>query len=106
MAEVKIAVAYTTDGKVVESFPGMYYSPSFNRVVQVLISLQADIATLSKVVPEYKIFPGWPRPSQKVRAYSDLPRQARYYVEFIEDFLGIRVETVGVGPDREDMLLR
>jgi adenylosuccinate synthase len=61
---------------------------------------------LSAVVPEYKVLPGWERPSQKVHTYAELPEQAREYVEFIEKFLNIRVESVGVGPDREDMLTR
>lgn len=36
----------------------------------------------------------------------DLPKQARAYVEFIEEFVGVRVGWIGTGPKREDMIVR
>jgi adenylosuccinate synthase len=62
--------------------------------------LVADTSLLSRVEPQYKVFPGWSSPTAK------LPRQARNYIEFIENFVGVRIDTISVGPDREDMLRR
>lgn len=36
----------------------------------------------------------------------DLPVQARDYVHFIEDFIGVKIKWIGTGPDRENMIFR
>lgn len=36
----------------------------------------------------------------------DLPKEARAYVDFIEEFIGVRVGWIGTGPKREDMIAR
>jgi adenylosuccinate synthase len=35
----------------------------------------------------------------------DLPKQARAYIEFIGEFVGVPVGWVGTGPAREDMIV-
>ena len=38
-------------------------------------------------------------------AQYDLPKQARAYIEFIGEFVGVPVGWVGTGPAREDMIV-
>ncbi|KAK7429043.1 Adenylosuccinate synthase [Neonectria magnoliae] len=40
------------------------------------------------------------------KAYNDLPKQARDYVEYIENFIGVKVKWIDTGPDREAMIRR
>jgi adenylosuccinate synthase len=74
--------------------------------VVVLIAFAADTSLLSRVEPEYKVFPGWSSSTTKCTSYDQLSREARDYVEFIEDFIGVRIDSIGIGPDREDLLRR
>jgi len=48
--------------------------------------------------------PGWHEDITGARSLEDLPENARAYVAFIEEQLGIPVVTVGVGPGREQII--
>ncbi|KAL8737492.1 MAG: hypothetical protein Q9181_001622 [Wetmoreana brouardii] len=84
---IKIATAYTLNGETLDSFP-------------------ADVETLEKCEVVYETLPGWERNSTGARAYVDLPKNARRYVEFIEERVGIKVKYIGTGVAREAMILR
>ena len=56
--------------------------------------------------PVYQSLPGWSEDLTGVRNTSDLPATLESYVRFIEDFTGVPVVLVSVGPDREQTLWR
>ncbi|KAJ6482856.1 AMPSase 1 [Mycena vitilis] len=86
LPEIQVAVAYKDkDGAVLPSFP-------------------ADLGVLAQVQVEYVTLPGWDESIAKVRRYEELPENCRKYVEFIEEFLKVPVEWIGVGPERDAML--
>lgn len=87
LKELKIAVAYKVDGVELESFP-------------------ADLNILARAEPVYKTMPGWAEPTTKLTEYDQLPKEAKEYIAFIEESVGVRVDWVGVGPGREHMLHR
>jgi adenylosuccinate synthase len=60
---------------------------------------------LHKATGEYVQLPGWQEDIRGVRSLADLPENARAYLDFIADFLGIPVVMVGVGPGRDEMIL-
>jgi len=70
--------------------------------------LTADLALLEsdKVKVQYKTLPGWQEDITKCRSYSELPQKCKDYVEFIEQFLGVPIEWIGVGPGRDAMIHR
>lgn len=80
-------VAYEVDGKETTSF-----------------SSNKDF--LAKAKPVYKEFDGNFGDISKCRKYEDLPENARKYVEFIEEYTGTRIKLIGVGADREEMVIR
>ena len=51
--------------------------------------------------PVYEVLPGW-----RERLDGSLPPAAQRYVEFVEDGLGLQVEMVGTGADRESVITR
>jgi len=51
--------------------------------------------------PVYEELPGWDDDLADVRAFDDLPKEARRYVEFLQDLGGVPVSLIGVGPARE-----
>ncbi|KAG8626817.1 hypothetical protein KVT40_005762 [Elsinoe batatas] len=85
--EIKVAVAYKVDGQETSVFP-------------------ATIAALKKVEVVYKSFPGWKSKTMGVNSYSNLPENARKYVEFVEQYTGVPVKWIGTGPGREAMIQR
>lgn len=82
---IPVGVSYSINGKKLESFP-------------------EDLMTLGKVDVEYVNLPGWNQDITKITKYEDLPENAKNYLKFIEDFVGVPVEWVGTGPGRESML--
>ena len=85
--EIKVAVAYKHLGATLESFP-------------------ANPEMLTQVEVVYETLPGWEKPTTGAKAWYDLPANARKYIEFIEEFVGVKVKWIGVGPAREHMIMR
>lgn len=63
--------------------------------------LPADIRKFSALKPTFKSLPGWKDDITKVRNAADLPDNARAYLRFIEDFVGVPVGIISVGPERD-----
>ena len=59
---------------------------------------------LHKAVGEYVSLPGWDDDITGARSLEELPQNARAYLDYISDFLGIPVVMVGVGPGRDEMI--
>jgi adenylosuccinate synthase len=53
---------------------------------------------------EYEELPGFDTDLSGVRSEADLPPQARDYLSFIADFVGVPIRLVGVGPDRDQVV--
>ena len=51
--------------------------------------------------PIYEFLPGWSEDISGAREVSDLPANARAYVQFLEDVSGTRISAIGVGQDRD-----
>jgi adenylosuccinate synthase len=61
-------------------------------------------SVLHRAKGEYVELPGWAEDISGARSLEDLPANARRYLEFVEDQLGIPVVTVGVGPARDEII--
>jgi adenylosuccinate synthase len=85
--EIKIATSYTVDGQQLDGLP-------------------ANPEVLARVEPVYETMKGWGKPTTGCRAWYDLPVEARKYIEFIEEFVGVKVKWIGVGPARDHMISR
>ncbi|RWA10199.1 hypothetical protein EKO27_g4910 [Xylaria grammica] len=84
---IKIAIAYKVDGEELDSYP-------------------ADLDILDRAEVVYHEMPGWQQPTTNAKSFDDLPKQARDYVEYIENFVGVQIKWIGTGPDREAMIKR
>ncbi|GBE81656.1 Adenylosuccinate synthetase 1 [Sparassis crispa] len=85
LAEIKVAVKYVVDGKELAGFP-------------------ANLELLHKVEVAYVTLPGWKKSIAQVTAFADLPENCKKYISFIEEFLNVPVQWIGVGPGRENMV--
>jgi adenylosuccinate synthase len=85
---LKVCVAYKKqDGSVIYNFP-----PS--------------IEELAECKPIYEELPGFPKDIDKCKTYAELPDTAKAYIEKIEELVGVSVEFVGVGPGRDQNLIK
>ncbi len=84
---IKICVGYRYKGEVLETYP-------------------FDIHLFSSVVPIYKEFKGWRCDTSKIRRFEDLPPEAKEYLNFISEFVGVKITMISVGSDREDLIIR
>ncbi len=53
---------------------------------------------------EYKELPGFSGDLGDARSEADLPPQARDYLAYVSEFVGVPIRLVGVGPDREQVV--
>jgi len=83
---LRICVGYRIDGKVVIEPP-----------------LCAD--SYAEVEPVYEDMPGWKQSTVGITAYESLPANARAYLERIRELVGVPLDMISTGPDREQTIL-
>jgi adenylosuccinate synthase len=84
---VPVCVGYTVDGKRTDEMP----------------MTQSEIA---RAEPVYEELPGWWEDISSCRAFEDLPAKARDYVLRLEELAGAHVSCIGVGPGRDQTIVR
>ncbi len=82
---IKVAVAYRSQGERHLHFPSQQ-------------------SVLYHCEPEFEELAGWGEDITGVRSFQDLPEQARAYVEYIQDSVGVAVGWVSVGPERSQLI--
>jgi len=55
--------------------------------------------------PIYEELPGWSESTSGAKSLDDLPHNARNYIKYIEDTVGVPVDIISTGPDREDTII-
>ena len=84
--EIRVAVRYRgSEGATFEQFP--YHQ-----------------SVLHHAAAEYETLPGWREDIGGARSEQDLPEAAREYLRYIEDFAGVPIKLVGVGPARDQVI--
>ena len=61
---------------------------------------------LHKVKPKYKTFKGWEQSLGQCQNYSELPKNTREFLEFIEDYTKVKISLISNGPQRNDLIHR
>jgi adenylosuccinate synthase len=80
--EIKVCTEYKHKGKTVTEIP-------------------ADVETLAELEPVYTTLPGWMSPTPGIKSVKELPENARKYLDFISDKLGLEIGMVSTGPERD-----
>jgi adenylosuccinate synthase len=57
-----------------------------------------------KARADAEMLPGWEEDIGAARTLDELPKNARAYLDFISDYLGVPIVLVGVGPGREQII--
>ncbi len=82
---IKVCTSYKVDGAKTEQVP-------------------FDIA--AKIEPVYTEFPGWKKDLTGIRKENELPQEFKNYIKFMEDYLGVPISIISLGPDREATIER
>ncbi|WP_022925394.1 adenylosuccinate synthase [Serinicoccus marinus] len=56
--------------------------------------------------PVYEELPGWSEDITGARRFTDLPLAAQRYVERLEELIGARISVIGIGPGRDEVIVR
>lgn len=59
---------------------------------------------LEECTPIYEYLPGWKEDISKVNKWKDLPTNCKKYIEKIQEWTGVPIKFLSVGPDREQTL--
>jgi adenylosuccinate synthase len=84
---VRICVAYELDGERIAGLP-------------LVIDRFADCK------PIYEDMQGWTESTVGATSYAELPLNAQIYLQRIEALVGIPVDIISTGPDREQTIIR
>ena len=84
---VKICVGYELEGTFSEILP-------------------VGAEELERCHPVYEELPGWMESTVGIRAFDQLPKAARAYLERIEKLAGVPVDLISTGPDRDETIVR
>jgi adenylosuccinate synthase len=85
LEKIALCTGYEVAGTVLEEFPG-------------------DVAELDDIKPRYEWFDGWRTSTADARKLEALPRQARAYLERIEQLVECPIQFVSVGTRRNQIL--
>jgi adenylosuccinate synthase len=71
-----------------------------------IYDLPACVEDLEKIEPVYEVLPGWQDyDAKRCYAAADLPNELQSYMKFVEQFLGVPIVLMSVGPGREQTLM-
>lgn len=87
LEEIKVCTGYMLNDEVLGSFP-------------------TNVNLLEKVTPLFKTMKGWTEDLGACRKFEDLPEAARNYIEFIQEATRVSIGLIGVGPQREETIIR
>ena len=83
---IRICTGYRTDG-VLSEIPPLFSSG------------------FADVEPVYEELPGWKESTAGLRSYGELPGAARAYLERVQELVGVPLDLISTGPDRDDTII-
>ncbi|WP_018144053.1 MULTISPECIES: adenylosuccinate synthase [Thioalkalivibrio] len=86
LENVQICVGYNCDGETREAPP-------------------SGAEAYAACTPIYEEMPGWTESTVGIREYDQLPANARAYLERLSEVVGVPVDMVSTGPDRDETLV-
>jgi len=60
--------------------------------------------SISSITPVYEDLPGWTETTVGAKTLEELPANARAYIKYVEQKLGVPIDIISTGPDREETI--
>ncbi|MFB4354533.1 adenylosuccinate synthase [Microbacterium sp. LWO14-1.2] len=87
LEEIPVCVAYDVDGERFDEVP-------------------VNQTDFHHATPILEYFPGWSEDISTARTFDDLPKNAQDYVLALEGMSNTRISVIGVGPERDQVVVR
>ena len=87
LKEIKLCTGYKYNGHTIRYFP-------------------ASLNELAKCEPIYEVFEPWNEDITNIKSFDKLPENAQKYLNRIEELVGVKIGLIGVGKDREHVIVR
>jgi adenylosuccinate synthase len=87
LPSVKVCTAYEMNGEMLTSFP-------------------QELSVFHKCEPVYEELPGWGEDEIGIDSFEELPENARSYIEYLEERLGVKISFISTGPARGETIVR
>lgn len=69
------------------------------------IDSPVDAEGFAAVAPVYEELPGWTESTVGARTLEELPANARSYINYLQEQIGVPVDIISTGPDREETIV-
>ena len=86
LKEIKVCVGYEVAGQPIETFPAVSHD-------------------LSIIKPVYETLAGWESDTVGLTEFDDLPQNAKDYVRFLSDQVGVEIGLISTGPERDQTII-
>lgn len=84
---LKVCVGYKYGDSILEDFP-------------------KEIEILQNCEPIYEELQGWKESTSGIKDYEKLPQNAKKYLQFIEDFLKVKIQIISTGQKRDEIIIK
>lgn len=85
--KLKICIGYKYKGKIIQDFP-------------------KEIEVLKSCEPVYEELPGWKEKTRGIKDFDKLPKNAKNYLTFIENFLNVKIQIISTGMKRDEIIIK
>lgn len=85
--EIKVCTSYMIDGKETKVFP-------------------LCLDEVERIEPVYTTLPGWDKDISGMTSWDELPETAKTYIEYVEEYLGVKFTIISTGPKRTETIVR
>jgi len=90
---------------VLDGFPTLKICTAYRLGESTIRTFPASSVALGRCQPIFEELPGWQKDTRQIRAFEDLPPQAKAYVERIQELIGCPIDLVSVGPERDQAIV-
>ncbi len=106
LEKIKVCVAYRYEDPYKEcSCPPRGAASSKKGLSCRFTDIPHNIRIVQECRPVYKEFDGWNKSTQGIKKLKELPRQARAYIDYIEDLLNVKVDLISTGEKRDEVIV-
>ncbi len=84
--QIPVCVAYEINGDITEQMP-------------------AGRRAMDAIKPVFQLLPGWKQSTRHITRLSELPAQARQYLDFLQEKTGVEIGSVSNGPERSETMI-
>jgi adenylosuccinate synthase len=95
-----------TKSDVLDSFDEIFVCTNYKIGDVMTDDFNTNVNKLVLVKPLYKKFKGWKVTINKIREFINLPSEYKEYIEFIENYVGVKIKYISTGASREEIIIR